>query len=47
MVANPSQEVVSGQMLGVAYQCVEVSQGGEAVTRADWGVKVSANSANP
>ena len=50
MVANPSLDVVNlmpGQMLGVAYQCPEVSQGDEAVTRADWIVKVSADSANP
>ena len=41
MVGNPSPEAVnpmSGQILGVAYQCTEVSQGGEAVTRADWSV---------
>ena len=32
----------------MAYQCAEVSQGGEAVTGADWGVNhVSADSANP
>ena len=50
MVANSSPEVVnlmSGLMLGVAYQCAEVSQGGEAVTRADWVVEVSADSENP
>ena len=38
VVANPSPEVVnlmSRLMLGVAYQCAEVSQGGEAVTGAD------------
>ena len=40
-------KLMPGQMLGVAYQCPEVSQGGEAVTRADWIVKVSADSANP
>ena len=40
VVANPFPEVVnlmSGQMLGVAYQCAEVSQGGKAVTGTDWG----------
>ena len=38
VVANPSPKVVNLQMLGVAYQCAEVSQGGgKAVTGADWG----------
>ena len=49
MVASPSPDVaklMSGQVLGVAYQCARVSQGGEAVTGADWSVNcVSADSA--